>query len=184
MGWVHSYGTGVDCWQCSLVSSASKATEVSCSIAVVGNLFQFPMDRKAKDCLIAVDNEPLARNLYLWCDRVLAFAFSSPMMSDVTQTWPLTILNIRTSLRSVTHKILTRSYSGKRLRGLWLQIFIIYSRRSGFSNKLHHGRDTGCGVIITLNKACCFSLDFLKAVYILDKIRMPYSSSILQYRSN
>ena len=35
-----------------------------------------------------------------------------------------------------THKILTRSSSGNRLRGLWLQIFIIYSRRSSFSNKL------------------------------------------------
>ena len=31
--------------------------------------------------------------------------------------------------------LLTRSSSGNRLRGLWLQIFIIYSRRSGFSNE-------------------------------------------------
>ena len=35
-----------------------------------------------------------------------------------------------------SHKILTRSSSGNRLRGLWLQIFIIYSCRSGFSNEL------------------------------------------------
>ena len=42
----------------------------------------------------------------------------------------------------------------------------------------HHGRDTGCGVIIAFNKACCFPLDSLKAVYILGKMGIPYSSSI------
>ena len=34
------------------------------------------------------------------------------------------------------HKVLTRFSSGNRLRGPWHQIFIIHSRRSGFSNKL------------------------------------------------
>ena len=44
------------------------------------------------------------------------------------------VSNVRITL--TRYKILTRSSSGNRLRGLWLQIFIIYSRRSGFSNEL------------------------------------------------
>ena len=66
------------------------------------------------------------------------------------------------------HKILTRLSSGNRLRGLWLQIFITYSRRSGFSNELETSLKIAQNFLIVheLNKATfeylyIFSFDYL-----------------------
>ena len=86
-----------------------------------------------------------------------------------------------------THKILTRSSSGNRLRGLWLQIFIIYGRRSGFSNKL----DTSLKIVhnflivrelvkATFEDLYIFSFDYLLKQVIPD-INDSMRENILPY---
>ena len=71
--------------------------------------------------------------------------------------------------------ILTRSSSGNRLWDLWLKIFVIYSRRSGFSNKLETSLKIVQNFLIvhvlikaTFEDLYIFSFDYLPRQVILD----------------
>ena len=153
MGWVHSYGTGVACWQRSLASSALKAIGVSCSTAVAGGLFQSPMVRTGlphRGRWRAYGSEfiPMVRSCPCVC-------FLQP---NEVRCYPHVAFN------NFEHKGQSQ-VSSTVFKFIPFKIF-------------HHGSDTGCGVIVALNKAYCFPLDFLEAVYILGKMGIPYSSSI------
>ena len=74
-----------------------------------------------------------------------------------------------------THKILTKHSSGNRLRGLWLKIFIIYIRRSGFSNELETSLKIAQNFLIvhelikaTFEDLFIFSFDYFLRQVILD----------------